>query len=633
LIVAVSTTGGRKGCQKEIIVAKKQIVEQVPSQVVSPAAELAAQRQYAEQMQQEGFDFTLVVAGAFVRGIRDIGYRHTGTALNELIDNSIQAGAEKVHIVFGYEGLSDTKPSYVAVLDDGHGMEPTMTRLAVVWGGTHRENDRSGFGRYGYGLPSACVSQGRRFTVVSRVDGGEFHQVTVDLDEISDGKYTANGRIIVPEPIPAKLPKWLAAQVDKVFGGMPHGTIILIDKLDKTDWSTTKGLEQNLLPHLGVTYRNYLRKVKLVLNDKEVEPVDPLFLTPGARFYDIDENRAAEYPPLSIEIKGDETGRAYGRIDVRFAYLPPTFPRKDKSREASGDNANGRLAVMKEHNGIIVCRAGRQIDVVRTGCPWTIFLTNDRYWGVEVNFPPTLDEEFKITTSKQQIGVSERIWGILKSEGVYRAIEQLRGRYKKEVAQLKEERERQEEELRASEAAMAAAAKFKITQPGGDPVQREQKSQEVLELEAARRAKESGVSIKDVKEQLLAETKTRPYRVVRESSPGAPFYRMVQMGGQRVLYINTEHRFYTHVYAAPESGRRLRSALEVLLFVLGEAELDSTEDRRLWYELERGEWSKLLNVALDRLERQDAIEVDEPDLEVAAGSKTSSGEALAAAGT
>ena len=57
--------------------------------VVSP--DLEEQRKYAREKVESGFEFSLVVADAFVRGIRDIGYRHTGTAMYELIDNAIQA--------------------------------------------------------------------------------------------------------------------------------------------------------------------------------------------------------------------------------------------------------------------------------------------------------------------------------------------------------------------------------------------------------------------------------------------------------------------------------------------------------------------------------------------------------------
>ena len=167
----------------------------------TPSNDLQLQSRYAESISLADFDFSLMIADAFVRGIRDLGYKHTGTALDELVDNSIQSEATEVHVAFGYESTSDKKPVRLAVIDNGHGMVPAMLRLSVIWGGTHRQDDRTGFGRYGYGLPSASVSQGRAFNVYSCIDGGTWNKVRIDLDDIADGKYTArNGHIVVPEP-------------------------------------------------------------------------------------------------------------------------------------------------------------------------------------------------------------------------------------------------------------------------------------------------------------------------------------------------------------------------------------------------------------------------------------------------
>ena len=41
----------------------------------------------------ENFAFDLTVADAFIRGIRDIGYKSTATAVDELVDNATQAEA------------------------------------------------------------------------------------------------------------------------------------------------------------------------------------------------------------------------------------------------------------------------------------------------------------------------------------------------------------------------------------------------------------------------------------------------------------------------------------------------------------------------------------------------------------
>ncbi len=93
---------------------------------------LAAQRAYAEE-RRERSSFGLMVPEAFVRGIRDLGYRSNGDAIAELIDNAIQAYADRVDICFGYDGAASTKkPVQLAVIDNGHGMEPAMIRMAVA---------------------------------------------------------------------------------------------------------------------------------------------------------------------------------------------------------------------------------------------------------------------------------------------------------------------------------------------------------------------------------------------------------------------------------------------------------------------------------------------------------------------
>ena len=117
------------------------------------------QKAHVEKLAKENFRYGLTVGAAFVRGIRKVGYKHTGTALDELIDNAKEAEASQVHVVFGYEGgKSDKKPTQIAVVDNGYGMIPEMVRVAVLWGGTDRENSRTGIGRFGYGLPSASMS-------------------------------------------------------------------------------------------------------------------------------------------------------------------------------------------------------------------------------------------------------------------------------------------------------------------------------------------------------------------------------------------------------------------------------------------------------------------------------------------
>src|SRR5690348_13325989 len=102
--------------------------EKTNSNQLNITADLRRQRDFIADLQAKKFEFGLVLANAFVEGMRDIGYKSTAFALDELIDNAIQAGARNVHIAFGYSSatVSEKKPDMLAIIDDGHGMDPLM---------------------------------------------------------------------------------------------------------------------------------------------------------------------------------------------------------------------------------------------------------------------------------------------------------------------------------------------------------------------------------------------------------------------------------------------------------------------------------------------------------------------------
>ncbi len=581
--------------------------------------DLQRQRQYIEKLKQMDFNFGIVVADAFVRGMRDIGYKSNATALNELIDNAIQAGAKKINIHFGYEAQNrqQGEPDMIAIIDDGHGMDPEMIRAAVVWGGTHREDDRNGFGRYGYGLPSSCVSMGRRFTVMSKVEGGDWSEVAIDLDEIARGvSRNETGQVVAPKPKRCSPPSWLKSQLEAGYGDFTHGTIVIIDKIDRErlTWKKSNKLKQELLEQFGVTYRNYLNAATIRIEDTNVEPIDPLFTTPGFRYYDLDSDRAEALEPLLIEIKDRNSRDVLGTVRVRFSYMPPTFLRipEDKPKEKGGKN-NARFKIRKENNGVIVCRAARQIDVVTTNSPYH-FQNDDRYIGIEIDFPPVLDEEFSITTSKQQVRLSDRLWDILQANGLDNAISGLRRRYHNERAALKQKRE-DEPIKRPSEIAIEEAQKFISTRPPAEAPEQTKKKEIRLGEEAQKKSDQTGVPVEEVKRHMVLESKGRPYKVEFVDHPGAPFYRMDQVGGQKILFINRSHRFYQEIYMGPESTPRLRYCLEVLLFVLGDAELKAKPEIQLFYETERMNWTSSLSIALNRLSEWDNVADSQQSME------------------
>ncbi len=560
------------------------------------------QKAYVESIGEAGFDVGLVVGNAFVESIRDLGYRSTGTAANELIDNAAQAGAENIHVAFGYPEDS-RKPNAIAIIDDGIGMVPEMTRASLLWGGTDRHDSRDLFGRFGYGLPSASVSQGRRIEVYSRTKKGDFHRAHIDLNEIRDGKNLVNGRVSIAKPIMSEPPEFVQAYVAEHFPGEIDKvrTVVVWSELDRVSKRRAPELENHLLETFGVTYRNHLRGMSVVVNGRQVDPVDPLFITEGARFYDADSERAEAVEPLSFDVRDRDSKEPLGTVTARFAVMPPAFARKDKSRDVGRRNGNQRWPIIRDHNGLIVLRSGRQIDVINRGLP-TTFLNYDRYIGIEVDFPPTLDEYFGVTTHKQQITLSDRILQLLDENGIWKILEQLRKRSKELRADMTAEYDAppSEEDERPSELAMAEAVQ--LDPPVVESERRSEREEQSRE-ESVKELVKKGVPKAEAERVIEAVEKDRPFRVEIDKNPEGPFYRVDFKGGQIVLLINSAHRFYTDVYAAigGSDGARIRQALEVLLFVLGKSEIDASDDRELFYQSERQEWSRRLNVGLAKL--------------------------------
>lgn len=107
-------------------------------------------------------------AACLVASMRDLGYT-LETAVADLIDNSISAGADSIDIVCA---TSEAHP-LVAILDNGVGMTEGDLKNAMRHGAINPKQVRSpqDLGRFGLGLKTASFSQCRSLTVVSKRNG------------------------------------------------------------------------------------------------------------------------------------------------------------------------------------------------------------------------------------------------------------------------------------------------------------------------------------------------------------------------------------------------------------------------------------------------------------------------------
>ena len=576
------------------------------------------QRQYVDEQRQKGNGLGIVFADAFLRGMRDLGYKNPAWALAEEIDNSFQAEANTVAIRFGYapSSKSRVKPDQIAIIDNGNGMIPEMISYAVRWGGTDREGDRRGLGRYGYGLPSSAVSMAKRYTVYSKTAGGQWHAVTVDIEELAAA---ANDIKKTEALLTAKmvvLPEWIVQggkdQDTLDVSALNSGTVIVLEDLDRlrklSGWIKADSFRTKLLQHFGVIYRYWFPERRITVDGVETQVVDPLFLMEHGRFFDETAVRAERVETRSFEVT---TSRGTtGKVSIRASVLPPNFQLVDPAQYGKrGAKTNKRFEIMRDYNGLLICREHRQIDTVAPR--WTKFQNYDANIKIEIDFEPELDEFFGITTAKQQIVIDDEMWEKLQHSGkgggaLKDLVRDLRERFDELQIELEakyQNRSGTKEQPRASVVAMEESAKFKGAVPEPTAAQREE-AQRNLEQKATERAEVTGEPKQEILEKLEEETAARRWEIEFMSISEGPFYRPIRLGEQKRLVINTDHPFYAKVYAAaPEA----KAALEVLLFVLAERELEVRNEAETFYKAERQRWSERLRFALDSLITDDTL--------------------------
>jgi hypothetical protein len=242
------------------------------------------------------YDIAAPRASAMIESLRAFGY-NIQTAISDLLDNSISAGAKNIWLTFCWDGAN----SHISIRDDGYGMtEPQLIRAMRLGSQNPLERrEAHDLGRFGLGLKTASFSQCRRLTVASR---SESHEIAIrrwDLDYVSQ----------VDDWKLLRTPAEGSAQKLNDLETMPFGTLVLWECLDrivgmaKTD---DQKAQDNFLEavevvenHLAMVFHRFLDKrdrLKIWINHHSLEPWNPFL--PGAQ--------ATQILPLeSLTFKGE----------------------------------------------------------------------------------------------------------------------------------------------------------------------------------------------------------------------------------------------------------------------------------------------------------------------------------------
>ncbi len=354
--------------------------------------------------------FSIVPPHLAVKAMRDNGYRNAAYALAELMDNSIQATADSVELLCGEMEFDvgqrrRSRVTQIGILDNGDGMDSDNLRLALQFGnGTHLSPDtQDGIGRFGMGLPASSMSQCKKVEVWSWQNGVENAIYSLlDLDKI-----VAEEMADVPEPIQREIPSvWMTA--GKSFG--KSGTLVVWSMLDRLMWKTSTAIIENSEFVIGRMYRKFLQdeRVKIRMVGFDIEnpsnTTKELFARPNDPSY-LMANTSCPEPWASKEMFS-----RWGGEDFEVSHII-NFEGKDHlvkirysvaKEEARPGRNPGHLPHGKHaarNLGLSIMRADRELDL---DSGWTNPSDpRDRWWGVELEFPPALDELFGVTNNKQ----------------------------------------------------------------------------------------------------------------------------------------------------------------------------------------------------------------------------------------
>lgn len=589
----------------------------------------------------------------FIRGqvaidsMRDNGFLSAAHALAELIDNSIQAGADRVELITfetrkdsSKGGRSTKRIDKIGILDNGCGMLSETLQLALEFGASEHRQDKKGIGKFGMGLPNSSISQCKHVDVWSWQSLDEINYTYLDIDEIKDGLLET-----IPEPEQKEMPQEIRGACGET---LPRsGTLVLWSKIDRCQWKTGKSIYKHTQDIVGRMYRKFLEKDKVSIRFKSMEldgslyilneehkflANDPLYLMKNTSLPDLpgDFKGEAMFELVSEDINQefkvpDEHGNEQ-EVRIIGSVLKKSVLDKIKETTANtiGSTVWGKHAI--KNLGLSVVRSDRELALLPE------FINSEarskgwgRFYGIEIQFDPSLDNIFGVTNNKQHVVNLKNIKMSedFEKEG-FDSVKDYRSELlenndpKRHIYGIVKRIKEVEKEL-TDKIDKLGGFKGTLTATGGGKQKNDSKVGTVTDLanlkdkareevhpteppsitkeEIKRELDEIGAVNSEEKADTILNNKLQVWVEEVPMSTRA-FFDVSTKKGWTLLQINSNHVFSNEILAKlPETQR---DALEICLAGWARMERECSSDRRLVQLQEaRKEWGQLLDDYLD----------------------------------
>ena len=479
-------------------------------------------------------------AAILIDALQNIGYDNI-SAITDIVDNSIDAGATKIHIQ-----LEKEKDGFkIMIIDNGKGMTKEVLDQALKLGSDTLHDGLSDLGKFGMGLSTAGLALANKTTVFTR-----------NADENVVYKSMTDVNIIKKENAFVKL-LCEADELDRIrfehLVNNESGTIIVLEDcigIKSSEFSTLKG---KIIKNISRIFRKFMDRTEFWVNNTKIQPDDPLRIG-----YEEFAGTLISEDDYDVKWKDIDGIEKYGTIHIKIASLPECP--KAVAIKLGMNMKNQGFSVLRNNREILFGYLPNWEGIVRH---------NDlnRFRG-EMSFSSDMDFAMGVNFRKNGIDILDSIDNALRGQ-LSPQIKTVKKKY--ELATETSDEEKEEHTLaqkiinKMSNTLTLPKAKKEIRD------KRKEKENETEDKNTEKR-EQSRTPIKTENINAIAEFE------LKHMGETGNIFEASQIGKKIIISWNIDHVFYKKFIAENASNENVIRFADFLIYTLASAQIQYMAD-------------------------------------------------------
>ena len=484
-------------------------------------------------------------AAILIDALQNIGYDNI-SAITDIVDNSIDAGASKIEIKLE----KDKENLKIMIIDNGKGMTKEILNQALKLGSDTLHDGISDLGKFGMGLSTAGLALANKTTVFTR-----------NADENIVYKSMTDVNIIKKENAFVKL----LCEADELetiqFNNIVNyesGTIVILENcigIKQNEFSTLKG---KIIKNLSRIFRKFMDRTEFWVNDTKIEPDDPLRLG-----YEEFSGTLISEDDYDVKWKDIDGTEKQGTIHIKIASLP----------ECPRAVAN-KIGMNMKNQGFSVLRNNREILFGFLPDWEGIVRHNDlnRFRG-EMSFSSDMDFAMGVNFRKNGIDMVDSIDNALRVQ-ISPQIKTVRKKYETATETSDEEKEEHTlaQKIINKMSNTLTLPKVKKEVRDTNETREEEKNEEQKETDDNKKNERIRRPIKTENINAVAEFE------LKHMGETGNIFGTSQVGKKIIISWNIDHVFYKKFIAENVANENVVRFADFLIYTLASAQIQYMAD-------------------------------------------------------